>query len=75
LSALKSTLAAAGQYVLEDRRMPTIIRDLPERMELDPVALACAKAFMETTQRVTYPDGGYSQLWTWRGKPLYMVKP
>jgi hypothetical protein len=40
-----------------------------------PLEFVAARAFMEATQRITYPNGGFSQLYTWRGRPIHKQPP
>ncbi len=42
----------------------------PTPIVLNALDYLCSIAFMETTQRFTYPTEGYSQLYTWKGHPL-----
>lgn|SRR6266853_1118235 len=36
----------------------------------EPLEYLCACAFLESNARFTYPNGGYSQSYLWKGHPL-----
>jgi hypothetical protein len=40
------------------------------QIDMDALGFVAARCFMEANQRITYDGGGYSQLYTWRGRPL-----
>lgn len=68
LKELNEALSPYGRTVLEHLKGDGEIR-------FAPLEFVAARAFMEANQRLTYPNGGYSQLYTWKGRPIYKDHP
>jgi hypothetical protein len=69
LLEINAALAPYGRTTLEAEVGAT------GEIVLAPLEFVAARAFMEATQRVIYPNGGFSQLYTWRGRPIYKRQP
>lgn len=67
LARLRSVLSTVGEDILLSHDGGS------DPIELPPLGFECSRAFMEAHQRCGYENGGFSQNYTWRGRPVYMV--